>query len=162
KSPARLDIDPDLLNALLEIDRYTHGARSLEKLVLPLKSSGGAIRSSWLPPPARLAMHVKPAAQFYAILNRDAGAHMSEIIETLPERIHEAWRSGDYEKKPHLNVPYAQLATIHKEDNRAAARRIPDVLALVGLGIATKEQAASKKKPSEDQVKHCIQSNIEL
>jgi RyR domain-containing protein len=162
RSPARLDIDPDLLNALLEIERYTHGARSLEKLVLPLKASGESIRSSWLPPPPRLAMHVEPSEQFYAILNRDAGAHMSEIVETLAERIHEAWRSGDYEKKPHLNVPYAQLAPIHKEDNRAAARRIPDVLGLVGLGVATAEEARSRKKPSQDQVARCIQSNIEL
>ena len=64
----RLDIDPDLLDALLRAEHYTHGARSLEKLLGALKSPvGRPIRRSFLPPLARLGMHVD-AQKFNAIL----------------------------------------------------------------------------------------------
>jgi len=86
---------------------------------------------------------------------------MSEIIEKLAEWIHEDWRKGDYPKKPHLDVPYDELAPVHQEDNRAAARRIPDVLALVGLGLATRREAKSRKKPSDEQITRSIESNVE-
>jgi hypothetical protein len=58
-STGRLDIT-DLLNALLCVEHYRHGARSLEKLVLALKPTAGrpVLRSS-LPPCARLDMHVE-------------------------------------------------------------------------------------------------------
>jgi hypothetical protein len=106
-------------------------------------------------------MHVD-AAKFNATLDRKAGSRMTDIIEKLAEWTHEAWRTNTKDKKPHLDVPYAQLAPIHQEDNRAAARRIPDVLALAGLGLVTREEATSRKKPSDDQITRCIESNIEL
>jgi hypothetical protein len=161
-SSGRLDIDPDLLDALLRVERYTHGARSLEKLIAPLKSaSGRPIRRSSLPPPARLAMHVD-AEKFIAILGRNTGYRMSEIIEKLAEWIHEEWRKGDWTKKRHLDVPFNQLAPIDQEDNRAAARRIPDVLALVGLGLATQEEAKSAKKTTAEEIAPYIEPHIEL
>ncbi len=86
---------------------------------------------------------------------------MSEIIEKLAEWIHEEWRKGDWPKKPHLDVRYAELAPIDKEDNRAAARRIPDVLALVGLGVATLEEAKSMRKPATKDIGPNIEAQIE-
>jgi hypothetical protein len=161
KSNARLDVDSDLLDALLTVDRYAHGARSLEKLVAPLKCAPGRpIRRSSLPPRARLAMHVN-AETFNKILDRNGGYRMSEIIEKLAEWIHEEWRKGDWTKKTHLNVPYAKLAPIDKEDNRAAARRIPDVLALVGLSVATLEEAKSMKKPAKKDTGPYIEAQVE-
>jgi RyR domain len=161
KSNVRLDVDSDLLDALLTVDRYAHGARSLEKLVSPLKSAPGQpIRRSSLPPPARLAMHVN-AETFNKILDRNASYRGSETIEKLAEWMHEAWRKGDYMKKPHLDVPYAKLAPIDKEDNRAAARRIPEVLALVGLSVATLEEAKSMKKPAKKDIGPYIEAQIE-
>ena len=158
----RLDIDPDLLDALLRAEHYTHGARSLEKLLGALKSPvGRPIRRSFLPPPARLGMHVD-AQKFNAILDRNTGYRMSETIEKLAEWIHEEWRKGDWPKKPHLDMPYAQLGPIEREDNRAAARRIPDVLALLGLGLATQQEARSAKKPSPEEITRCIEAHIEL
>ncbi|HXW23566.1 MAG TPA: RyR domain-containing protein, partial [Xanthobacteraceae bacterium] len=42
------------------------------------------------------------------------------------------------------------------------ARRIPDVLALVGLGLVSQEDVAAGNKPSDEQIKRCIEENIEL
>jgi hypothetical protein len=158
----RLDIDPDLLEALLRVERYRHGARSLEKLILALKSPDGRrIRRSSLPPPTRLAMLVE-AEKFNAILDRNTGYRMSETIEKLAEWIHEEWRKGDWPKKQYLDVPYAHLPPIDQEGNRGAARRIPDVLALVGLGLATPEEAKSAKKPTAEEIARYIEAHIEL
>ena len=58
-------------------------------------------------------------------------------LEVLASAIHETWRALAREEgwsmQPHLDKPYSKLAEADKEDNRAAARRIPEVLALVGL-----------------------------
>jgi hypothetical protein len=158
----RLDIDPDLLEALLRVNKYKHGARSLEKLVLALKPpKGGQIQRSSLPPPAQLAMHVQ-AEKFNEILAHNASYRISQIIEHLAASIHENWREESKSKAPRLDVPYAKLAPIDQEDNRAAARRIPDVLALVGLGLATQEEAKSAKKPDAAEIRSYIESHIEL
>jgi len=82
-SKERLDIDPDLLNGLLGVDRYTHGARSLEKLVAPLKSPERPIRRSSLPPPASIGMHVD-YNQLNAILDRNTGIACLKSSKDLP------------------------------------------------------------------------------
>jgi RyR domain len=68
-----------------------------------------------------------------------AGELTSADLEVLASAIHETWRALAREEgwsmQPHLDQPYSKLAEADKEDNRAAARRIPEVLALVGLGL---------------------------
>jgi len=158
----RLDVDPNLLNALLEVERYSHGARSLEKLVMPLKSRTRLIRRSPLPPPARLAMYVDPE-KFNAILKRDTFYHTPEAIEILARSIHANWLSGP-------NVPelssfkdaYDKLLPAQKEDNRAAARRMPDVLALIGLGLVTEKDADPAKKLPEADLDGYIKTKTHL
>jgi hypothetical protein len=86
---------------------------------------------------------------------------MSDIIEKLAEGIHEQWRNGGWPKQPHLDVPYAELAMADKEENRAAARRIPDVLALARLGIATVEQAQLMKKPTKGDIELAIEAHVD-
>jgi hypothetical protein len=87
---------------------------------------------------------------------------MSDIIETLAEFIHEQWRRGDWAKDKQLDVPYARLAPGAQDDNRAAARRIPEVLALAGLGVARREETAAVERPSADAVARNVDTNIEL
>jgi hypothetical protein len=62
--------------------------------------------------------------------------------------------------QPHLNKPYAKLAEIDKEDNRAAARRVPEVLALVGLGSRRGKDGAPAAVP-KNEVKAQLEQNIE-
>ncbi len=161
----RLDFDSDLLDALLLVPWYKHGSRSLEKLVSPLKPvGGGPIRRSLLPTAAQLGMHVK-LDDFAAILNRNLGFKMSAMIEILAEGIHETWRTlaatEGWKMQPHFDKPYAGLAEIDKEDNRAAARRIPEVLALAGLGIEGEKQAQSDDAPSETDIRSHLEHHME-
>jgi hypothetical protein len=136
----RLDFDSDLIDVLLMVPRYKHGARSLEKLVSSLKqANGGPIRRSGLPSAAQIDMHVD-AAEFAKLLDSNATFRMSEVIETLATSIHNNYRAAskaaNQKIEAQYDMPFAELAPIDKEDNRAAARRIPEVLALAGLGIA--------------------------
>jgi hypothetical protein len=58
-------------------------------------------------------------------------------IESIAAAIHETWRGlsrqQGWSMPPHLDRRYAELAEQDKEDNRAAARRMGDVLATAGL-----------------------------
>jgi hypothetical protein len=109
-------------------------------------------------------MHVDAKA-FAAILNRNESFKMSEMIETLAEGIHETWRAlaqkEGWEMQPQFAMPYAQLAPIDKEDNRAAARRIPEILALAGMGIADEREAASADRPDDGVVSKHLEHHLE-
>jgi hypothetical protein len=161
----RLDFDSDLLDALLLAPNYRHGSRSLEKLVSSLRPANGEpIRRSSLPAAAQLAMHVDPEA-FAAILNRNESFKMSEMIETLAEGIHETWRAlaakEGWKMQPQFDKSYEDLAPIDKEDNRAAARRIPEILALAGMGIAGEKEPASSEEPSGAAIRAHLEHHLE-
>jgi hypothetical protein len=85
---------------------------------------------------------------------------MADVVEKLAAGIHEDWRHGPWSKKPHLDVPYDRLAPADQEANRAAARRIADVLARAGLGLAAAEPAASANKPAAE-IALAIEAHIE-
>jgi hypothetical protein len=159
-SDKRLDIDPDLLDALLLAPKYKHGARSLEKLVQPLKSADFQIRRSALPPQAQLAMHVEDVEVFTILLERNTEYRRSPLIDSLASAVHETWRSappapGD---RAHLEHMFQALSPADKEDNRSAARRIPDILALVGLGI---EPGIETSAETEAEVVRHIAHHVE-
>src|SRR5262249_28627456 len=77
------------------------------------------------------------------------------------EFIHEQWRRGDWAKHKHLDVPYADLAPDAQEDNRAAARRISEVLAHAGLGVARRQEVSAANTPSDDEIARRIEAHIE-
>ena len=133
----QMDFDSDLLDALLLVPSYRHGSRSLEKLVAPLWSAHrGPIRRSSLPAPAQLAMHVDPVA--FAASSTATSFKMSRSIDALAKGVHEAdglHPRTKAEDPAELRQAYAELAEIDKEDNRAAARRIPEILALAGMAV---------------------------
>jgi hypothetical protein len=60
-------------------------------------------------------------------------------IDSIAAAIHETWRSlsraEGWSMQPHLDRPYVDLAEPDKEDNRAAARRMDDVLAASGFRL---------------------------
>jgi hypothetical protein len=61
-------------------------------------------------------------------------------IDSIAAAIHETWRNlarrEGWSMAPHLDRAYANLAGPDKEDNRAAARRMSDVLATAGLALS--------------------------
>ena len=161
---ARLDFDRGLLNALLAIPNYEHGARSLEKLVLSLrpKTNDGTIRRSSLPPAPVLAMHLGAesgkGSSFEDLLNKDSSFVNSNLIEAIARVMHEEWRDYAAKNNP-LNRPWNQLTAEGKTDNYAAARRIPEVLAIAGLEIRPRGRKSARNKG--DLVNEHIRNQLE-
>jgi hypothetical protein len=149
-----VDIDPNVLHALLAIDRYRHGARSLEKLIDLIRGPAPRqIRRSNLPRPAQLDMHVDAAA-FARLLNGEAVA----------AAIHDTWRdlskTQGWSMHPDLDKPYADLAEADKDINRAAAERMGELLALVGLALRPAEDSEEPAAPAEE-VRQRLRDGIE-
>ena len=131
QSRARLDMDPGLLAALLDVDHYCHGARSMEKVVLAIRQDGkhGYHRSS-LPSNEVLEMNLKEPGQFLGIM--DQSRAFQRHAWKLARAIHAAWaEEADREKA--YNKDFDALPEEAKGDNYAAAVRIPVIAGLVGL-----------------------------
>jgi hypothetical protein len=154
-----LDIDPGLLNALLKIDYYKNGARSMEKLVLQMKARGGLpLRRAHLPPDELLALYVDKVERFHALVQ--SSYQIMAQAEKLVGPIHNDWynnltperlaRGGSYCK------PYDADDDELKAANIAAALRIPEVLALAGYelekGLATQEEEAEVRGALERDI----------
>jgi hypothetical protein len=84
--------------------------------------------------------------------------------EVIAAAIHETWRALAREEgwsmQPHLDRPYGQLPEADKEDNRAAARRIPEVLKLVGLGLRLDHDHA-RVLIAADELRAELEKNME-
>jgi hypothetical protein len=125
----KLDMDEGLLRALLLVDAYTHGARSLAKIVQPfLVARERRVTRSLTLPDAQLGMHVDTKA-FLALCNRatfsPATTQLTESqLERMAPAIHETWRElgrrGGW-LEPENDKPFDQLTDFFKASNRAAA-----------------------------------------
>lgn len=150
QSRERLNMDPGLLAALIEVDHYCHGSRSMEKIVTALKQDGkrGYHRSA-LPTNEVLEMNVKELAQFMEIM--DQSRAFQQHAWRLAPAIHAAWFPlGDQENA--YKTEFVKLPEEAKGDNYAAAVRIPTILGLVGLQLVEeqdKQPAVDKKKVEE-------------
>jgi hypothetical protein len=148
-----LKIDPGLLTALLEVGHYRNGARSMEKLLDQIVADGSTVPSrAGLPHREIVEMLVQEVDEFYDRLHATG---FGPEIETLAEKIHERFRQKNAEERkanptvpkldPNSDVPWAELPPDLKASNQAAAQRITQILAAVGLtvvpGMATKEEA---------------------
>lgn len=151
----RLEIDGGLLTALLEVEKYKHGARSLGKILEPLtvarRASHAPLRRSQLPAPNQLALHVD-ADQFHALCSRDSAFTTDGVVQTLAPAIHETWRAIARQEgwTPKYDMPFEQLPPDIKRSNDAAARRIPSILALFSMrvipGIATPQEEEAVRR----------------
>lgn len=131
-----LQIDRGLLTALLEIGHYRHGARSLEKLLLQMRDRGGLpLRRAYLPSDELLALYVDNVRDFHALIRRSY-AFLAQA-EKLAPVIHQDWRDNlpESERSNSYNKPYEELDQEGQAANVAAAMRIPEILALIGLRL---------------------------
>jgi hypothetical protein len=155
-----LHADRGLLSAFIEIEKYRHGSRSMSRILEQLKKPHQAyIRRSDLPSLEILSLHVDHE-KFMNIVNRDLQFKMQ--AEDLAPYVHEYYRQlGKKEKwiTKELDMDYEDLTEAIKEDNRAAAIRIPQVLDLVGLYVVP---ADFKRTDPEDEIQAVIRQNIEL
>jgi len=152
-----LDIDPGLLDALLAVPAYRHGARSFEKIIKGIVQDGRGkrLRRSALPPEPLLERETDAAAFLRLLRQRDAFKNYPDI-EDLAAAIHTDFlanveasrRRAEAENDPKLawpidpsiDKPYPELRDDLKAANRAAARRIPDHLALIGYVVEPQQQ----------------------
>ena len=140
----RIDFDTGLLNALLRVPAYRHGARSLEKLMENIRRDNGvSVRRSTLPLRAQLEMHVDPE-EFLGYLDRESPLPVLDFtwqqIEKSASCIHEAWKVRQTDCKHRVddarNVALSDLPDPYREANRAAVARMPMILDMAGLKLS--------------------------
>lgn len=156
----RLQIDSGILSALLELKRYRHGARSLEKIEGLLTEDGGvkAIVRSAIPPRELIEMHAD-YAQLLEIANRDL--LFRAYAPQIAPHIHADWRANKKRQKKSFKYDdeFENLPDWLQEENIAAAERISRILALVGLLIVPDEK--SQDDPAE-QVPLILRQQLEF
>jgi hypothetical protein len=138
-----LNIDRGVLRALLKIEKYKHGARSIESLLAMSQLTGKtAFERSCLPFESQLDLHVD-GKKFLSLVQQVELE--GQILESLAEAAHDVFCEGmrergykygsrtDAKLKTHVTlVPYANLPEEIKEQNRANVRDIPSKLAVAG------------------------------
>ncbi len=159
KENERLYIDKGLLNAFLEIDKYKYGARTMETLALIMKGvKKTALRTSDLPSAEQMLIHVNYDA-FVKIIKRDLAFKLNAVL--LAPAVHEEFRNLCKEKKEknQYDVPYADLPENIKQDNIAAATRIPDVLNNADLLVVPKSGTRSM---AEEETTRIINEKLDV
>ncbi len=146
KAHQHLSIDEGLLHAIVRAERYKHGSRSLSKVIEPLKNAlPDTLRRSLIPPHGQLALHLENADKFitdsqYTPSTPPVHPLSSAQETTVAKIIHTTWeklglKEGWRDKKDNKMVPFGTLSTFFENSNRAAAQRMPEILALLGLEL---------------------------
>jgi len=145
KPEDKLDIDRDLLRAFLHVPRYRHGARSLEKIARHLALSHAPFRRANLPPPQVLEQHLDSAGEFDRVYQDTQRLLTPAAVEVLADAINEGY---NHDNPAAWNQPFTSLDPFLQQSNRAAALRIPRILALAGLCLV--RRATALAHPSLD------------
>jgi hypothetical protein len=97
--------------------------------------------------------------RFIQIVRRDMA--FQTRAEILAPHVHAYYRKLGKHKwlTSEMNKPFTKLTEDIKEDNRAAARRIPEVLGLVGLYVVPNN---FHNKDSDADIRRILEENIEL
>lgn len=163
----KLDMDEGLVHALLHVERYTHGARSLGKIMQPFTTvRNGKLHRSLLMPQAQLAMHTNETS-FVALLDQGrrpflAGAPLTrEQVAVIAPAIHETFRELGRKEgwlKDDIDKDFKALSDFFKRSNVAASERMLSILDLVGLRLEKGEFA----EKDENIVKEYIEYHLEM
>jgi hypothetical protein len=144
----QLRIDTGILRAFLQINKYLHGARSMESIVAMSRLGNRSHFSrSNLPPEKQLRLHVDPI-KFIELLHQLKLE--GDLLETLAKLNHLLFCKNlrkqhvilgtvtdeKADPKTHSSLkPYACLPEHEKEQNRGAVRDIPNKLARFGFAM---------------------------
>ena len=155
-----LKIDRGILSALIEVEKYNHGARSMEKILMQLKQPGDdVIRRSNLPPAEIMSIHADYES-FIKIANRHL--EFKTNADLLAPSVHEFYRKlGEKEGwlREEMDKDYNDLPEDYKEDNRQAAARIPQALELVGLYVVPDSMPSID---TYEEIQDVLERNLEL
>jgi hypothetical protein len=157
-----LHTDLGLLNALLGVPVYEHGARSFEKVVTSVGQGRafGRLTRSGLPPRPLLARETDPNA-FASLMEAGDAFKRHQDVEAIAAAVHNSFLSAAEKSKleavvkgepalawrihPAILKAYEDLEADGKASNRAAARRIPEHLALIGFVTEPQEKGDTKE-----------------
>jgi hypothetical protein len=155
KGNEELVIDHGLLHALIKTRKFTHGSRSLEKVLSYLKTkNSNKLQRSNLPTVSILNMLVDN--DFISLLNVDKFFEFQAF--KIAPKIHQNWlKIGDTQGwKLEYHKDYNYLPAQMKEDNIAAARRIQQVLDALkskpNLKIVPKDEAEFYEKVEFEKI----------
>jgi len=142
-----LEIDRGLLTALLRIGSYRNGARSMKNLVSQtLVNSDGILQRANLPPDSQLGMYVDDVERFHKLMREsyEFQAHAKQLAAA----IHQDWRDNlpKSEKGGAYDISFEQLDDEGKQANIAAALRMSEILALVGLRLEPGQATPGEEK----------------
>lgn len=156
---AQMEIDRGLLNALLEVGQYKHGARSLETILMLSKGQRKeGLKRSYLPPKEQIYLHLD-YDEFLSLVNRDLPFKMNS--EVLAPAVHECYRSSCKSRGETVkyDCDFSDLPDDIKASNIAAAARIPEVLSSAGLLIVPENHPETL---SRSRLNKIIEDNIEV
>ncbi|MGO9531419.1 MAG: RyR domain-containing protein [Syntrophobacteraceae bacterium] len=153
----KLKMDEGLVHALLHVSNYRHGNRSLEKILQPFASvRPDSLHPSLLMPNAQLAMYTDGKAFIECCANPPApfspeAPLTKKQIEKIAPAISETYRALGHKKgwklDPETDRDFGQLSEFYQGSNRAAAARMLNLLAIIGLTLV--EGCASQDEEEE-------------
>lgn len=164
KPEDKLAIDDGLLRALLRVGKYKHGARSISKLVEPLKEGcTGTIRRSLLPPTQQIDLHAEAGEFLQQCESAGSPIPAPPLPDPTPvaEVIHEKFRMLGRDQgwlEEHNDIGYSKLHDFYKQSNLAAANRMVSSLALIGLALEKGRNTAAER----EAIRLRIEYNLEL
>jgi len=134
-------MDWGLLNALIKVDRYKHGSRSLANLLNDIRQNNpqNLLLRSWLPSKPTLELYFKDADSFYKYLVIEND--FLEMAWEIAPLIHSYWMKKINDPANEYAVEYCFLPVFIKESNMEAVRRIPRVLGTGGFKITRKNDS---------------------
>lgn len=151
----RLEMDPGVISAMIEVGHYRHGSRSFEKIAGALRQGAKhAFHRSALPSDEVLAMNVDSLETFKRLL--DHSAAIQPHVPLLAAAIHARWLETATPENI-FRKKYEELPPEAKADNIAAALRIPDILGLVGLELVP----TAEGRPSVAGVDQILRTHLE-
>ncbi len=145
----RLQIDPYLVDALLGVPTYRHGARSMEAIIdMSMVEQTSFFDQGALPPTRQLDLHVD-AELFLELL------HLGPAIDDLAREIHNEFRRKQRSKasaEDPAMQPWNKLSEHFRESNRLQAMHIPAKLRPIGYMFAPRTSNKPSATFTEDEV----------
>jgi len=134
-----LKLDWGLLNALITVDRYKHGSRSLANLLSDIRQNNPRkqLLRSWLPSKTTLELYFKNPDHFYGCMTKESD--FLEMAWEVAPVIHSYWCKKLNDPANQYSIEYSFLPVFIKESNVQASRRIPEVLKAGGFKLSKKE-----------------------
>ncbi len=148
-----VDIELDLLAALLHLPEYHNGTSSMCKLVGGWKRSrDGRFTKATMPEDSTLENFLDPV-KFKALMEQND--HLQDVIEPLARMIHADWRvKQDPAGQKEADVPWEELKEHYRDSNRMQAMDMVRKLDAMGYRCVPAQADAPLVSFTDDEVEH--------